>query len=228
MSIFDADSPPILQAGDFAGQYTWCDDGWLGRLELAADTGSGPLNGTYFSYRFQTEHRVTAVFGGEWPHEIQVSIHDFNGLDTQEFTGYLSTARRNAIAGVTYWRAERYGFFARKSAPRLLPSFRRGEVEPADFAGSFSVRCDGGPATLVLDQVDGRRLAGSWLESGLDPCGVAGEIDADDPLLVRLVIGAPEAGVNFTGSLFSRPKNALAGWIDTPRTRIGCLLVRYR
>lgn len=227
MSVFDADPPPILQVDDFAGQYMWHDDGWLGRLELTAAGGEFPLRGSYFSYRFQSEHEVTAVFGGERPHEIRLSIHDFNGLSAQEFTGYLSAARRNTIAGVTYWRQERYAFFAKKSAPLLLPAFRRGETLPADFAGTFSVRCDGGPATLVLDQVRERRLGGTWLQAGTEPYGVSGEIDADDPLLVRLDIDVPKGPARFTGSIFSRPKNALAGWIDTPRTRIGCLLVRY-
>ncbi|GIH26288.1 hypothetical protein Aph01nite_45980 [Acrocarpospora phusangensis] len=227
MSVFDADSPPILQVNDFAGQYTWYDDGWLGRLELAEDTGEAQLRGSYFSYRFQTEHVVTADFGGEWPHEIRVRIHDFNGLDAQEFTGYLSPARRNAIAGVTYWRQERYAFFAKKSAPRLLPAFRRGEAEPGDFAGTFAARCDGGPATVVLEHLDGRRLSGTWAQPGGGSHDVTGEVDADDPLLVRLAIDAPGGPATFTGSLFSRPKNAVAGWIDTPRTRIGCSLVRH-
>ncbi|MFC4893964.1 hypothetical protein ACFQVD_06280 [Streptosporangium amethystogenes subsp. fukuiense] len=73
----------------------------------------------------------------------------------------------------------------------------------------------GGPATLVLDQVRERRLGGSWLQAGTEPYGVSGEIDADDPLPVRLDIDVPKGPARFTGSIFSRPKNALAGWIDT-------------
>ncbi|TMR21976.1 hypothetical protein ETD86_13190 [Nonomuraea turkmeniaca] len=227
MDIIDAVSPPILHASDFVGQYTWYDDGWLGRLRLEAAEGKLPLRGSYFSYRFQSEHEVTAAFGGERPHEIRLGIHDFNGLDTQEFTGYLFAARKNAIAGVTYWRQERYAFFGKKAAPRLLPVFRRGEVTPGDFAGAFSVHWDGGRAALVIDLVNGRRLGGVWRQVGAGRRVVSGEVDADDSLLVRLSIGAPEDNVRLTGSLFSRPKHAVAGWIDTRSTRVGCYLIRY-
>jgi hypothetical protein len=226
MRIFDPEfMPTTLHAEAFAGQYTWYDDGWPGGLRLSAD-GPSALSGRYTSYRFGTTHQVSALVGSTFSNEIQLNIHDFNGLDQQLFTGYLAAEGQALIAGYTQWRDERFGFYARRGVPRALSAFRVGEVTPADYAGRYILRCDGGPASVELTHDGERRLSGHWRYHDDQPYDVSGEVDPGDPLLVRLSLRTQAAEAVLTGYLFSRPKNLVTGWIDTPRTRAGCCLVR--
>ncbi|MFI6908725.1 hypothetical protein ACIBKY_46205 [Nonomuraea sp. NPDC050394] len=169
---------------------------------------------------------MSAQVAEDPPHELVLDIHDFNGLAAQRFTGYLATESRGLIAGYTRWREERYGFYARRDLPRPLAAFRSGEVAPPDFAGLYTLRCDGGPAALELLHVGDRRLSGHWRPPGGEPHQIDGEIDQGDPLLVRLTLSTPAGPATLTGSLFSRPKNVIAGWIDLPAARIPCYLLR--
>jgi hypothetical protein len=226
MRIFDPDfMPATLHADAFAGQYTWYDDGWAGGLRLSAD-GPSTLSGRYTSHRFATTHTVSGQVTGPLSHEIHLDIHDFNGLAAQRFTGYLATESRALIAGFTQWRDERYGFYARRGVPRALPAFRAGEALPADFAGRYVLRCDGGPASVELTHDGERRLSGHWRHRDGSPYEITGEVDPAEPLLVRLTLRTQAAEAALTGYLFSRLKNLVAGWIDTPRVRVGCYLVR--
>jgi hypothetical protein len=228
MRIFDPDSMPTTVGVDaFAGQYTWYDDGWAGSMRLSAD-GSSTLTGRYRSYRFGTTHPVSARMSGPLSHNIELDIHDFNGLAAQRFTGYLATRSRALIAGVTEWRDDRYGFYARRGVPRALPAFRPGDALPEDFAGCYTLRCDGGPASVELAYEGEGRLSGRWYCRDEDPCEVTGEVDPVEPLFVRLMLRDPHGEALLVGYLFSRPKNVVAGWIDLPQGRVGCYLVRIR
>jgi hypothetical protein len=226
MRTFDPEFvPTTVSAEAFAGQYTCYDDGWAGGLRLAADDPS-TLSGRYTSFRFGTNHTVSAQITGPLSHKIQLNIHDFNGLAEQPCTGYLATEGRGMIAGYTQWRDEVLGFYARRDVPRALPAFRPGEAVPADFAGRYILRCDGGPASVELTHEGERRLSGHWRHRDDRPYDITGEVDRDNPLLVRLTLSTQAADAALTGYLFSRPKNLVTGWIDTQRARIGCCLVR--
>jgi hypothetical protein len=218
-------TPTTLEVDALVGQYTLCEDGWVGGLRLAA-TGPSTLSGQYISYRFGTRHAVSAHLTADGPKQVHFDIHDFNGLPAQHFTGYPGADARRLIAGATDWRDERYGFYARRGVPRPLPAFRTGDALPADFAGVFVLRCGAAAINVELAHEDERRLAGHWRYRDAEPMQVAGEVDHDDPLLVRLVFRTQGADAAFTGYLFSRPKNVVAGWIDTPEARHGCYLVR--
>jgi hypothetical protein len=101
-----------------------------------------------------------------------------------------------------------------------------GDAIPADFAGRYTLRCDGGPASVELVHDGGRRLAGQWRYRDDDPRGITAEVDQEEPLLIRLTLRTGVTDAVLTGYLFSRPKNVVAGWIDVPQARIGCYLVR--
>ena len=58
MSLFGAPLPPAqVTPVDFAGHWSFCDDGWLGSLTLQ-HAGGADLSGIYFSERFDDDFRL--------------------------------------------------------------------------------------------------------------------------------------------------------------------------
>ena len=221
-----------VEPRDFAGQYSFYHDGWHGTLKLKHVEGQ-KLTGNFYSDRFDDNFRVTAEVDEKLPHQILIIIHKFNWMDKQLFTGYIFTRSKNAIAGFTeYEPAESdreaktpFGFFARKTGALFLRSTYKNEeenVEPEDFAGRYSFYYDGWHGTLNLKYVKGQNLAGNFNSDHFDGnFYVTAEVD--EKLPHRILIAIHEFNridkQLFTGYLFMRPKNAIAGsakWNEIP------------
>jgi len=238
-------APGALDLHAVAGTYAFYDDGWPGRLLVAR---RGPdVEATLRSYRFGADYPAVVRVGGHGPHHVEVVVPGFNELPEQVFSGWFFGDGAKGFAGVTDWKGQEFGFFARRTRPHDL--YRRSGTrspnagdgpEPVDarsaaaigpgaFAGSWAVCCHGSRATLELRDEPGR-LAGTWSVAG-QPYEVA--VAGPDP-------GAPEhrlafdvlgvAGLaappRFTGYLFTRPRNAVAGTVDVAGTPFGCYLTR--
>jgi hypothetical protein len=211
---------------DFIGRYAFYDDGWLGALTLSEGSGGG-LNASFHSYRFDADYRATALVGDRAPNEIVVRIRDFNELEEQVFTGYLFTRTKNAIAGQTEWKGVPFGFYGRRSRPRQVSPFGFGPLQPVDFAGTYSVYCDGEPATVHLIFEQGSVLSGTWRWT-FDGTAFPVAATVGDGVAHRIDLSIPGAGSPlFTGYLFTRPKNVVAGSIDHAETRLGCYMLRF-
>jgi hypothetical protein len=230
--------PAGLQPVDFAGRYSIYDDGWAGTLWLE-HRGGRKLDGTYHGIRFEAYFEVTAEVDERKPHLIELTIHDFNWQDEQLFIGYLFASTKNTITGCTMWREQPYGFVARKSRFLTLASFRSGGVQPYDFAGAYSLYHDGYQATLVLAPGQARMLRGTYSRrSPAIELPVTAEIREDVPHEIEIripgevvgsaAVGEPDASALLTGWLFTRPKSAIAGWLDHGETRSGFYMTRFR
>ena len=163
---------------------------------------------------------MTAEVKADPPHGITITIHEFNWMVRQEFDGYLFRASRDGIAGSTYWAGDRqpFGFLARKTASLVLGRFPgAGEpVRPEDFGGRYAVFDDGRPGVLsLLPILKGVSGAVSGWRAPTGPrgqrprrrnCGTRGR--AGD----RGALGGRRR--KFVGYLFSKTKNAIAGWTE--------------
>lgn len=217
--------PARVRPADFHGRYAFSDDGWPGSLTLGEGTGR-TLTAAFHSYRFDADYEVTAIVSRERSNEIVIRIHEFNALDEQVFTGYLFTQARNAIVGQTEWKGSPFGFVGRKSRPRTLSPFRGGPAEASDFGGSFSVYCDGHHATMETTLEDANRLEGLWRWStSSETMPISIRTDDGVPQRCSLVAGTPRTP-RFTGCIFTRSKNVIAGWVEDGDARMGCYMVR--
>jgi hypothetical protein len=229
MSLFGSPWPPVdVTAAEFAGRWSFCDDGWIGTLTLT-HAGGQDLAGTYHSERFDEDFRVTGSVGGSDPQAVELIVHEFNWLPEQHYSGHLLTRSRNAIAGRTQWKDQRFGFFATRSARQPLGTYRSGVARSIDFAGSWTAYLDGEPATVVLAaDVDAGVLHGSCTV-GADVYDVVGTCGATVAYDVALTIrtGSGDAIASLSGHLMSRPKNAISGVMTTDDARRGFIMIRY-
>jgi hypothetical protein len=225
--------PALVDVADYVGRYAFYDDGWPGMLTLWRGQGRA-LDGAYHSYRFGTDHSLTAVVDERHGHHIGLTIHDFNELPGQSFTGYLFTRAYNGIAGSTEWKGEQFGFLARRWWPASLGVSHAGRVRSEDFAGKFSVYCDGEHATLELRVAGTRALSGTLREGARGRAfPVAAAVDERVAHKVTMTVHGlhdlvPEADPPvITAFLFSRPRSVMAGWLDWGGEQVGCYLERF-
>lgn len=176
---------------------------------------------------------MTAEVKNNPPHAVSITIHAFNWMVQQEFNGYLLRASGNGIAGSTVWAGDRqpYGFFARKTASLVLGRFPgAGEpVRPEDFGGRYAVFDDGMPGVLSLAADAEGAIRGSfWTEGSDRAMAVSGRVDETVAHAVELMIGEPAAvgGRKFVGYLFSKTKNAIAGWSAVGDVATGCYMTK--
>ncbi|MBE9015767.1 hypothetical protein IQ272_06335 [Chroococcidiopsidales cyanobacterium LEGE 13417] len=214
---------------DFAGHYSLYHDGWYGSMVLVYD--SGQFHGTYNHVRDDRAYKVTASVEEQHPYQITFIIHKFNqNIPTdQVFTGYLFAHGKNAIAGQTTWRGQPFGFFARKSGFLHLSDYGDGSesVLPKHFAGSYSLYHDGQPATLELAESNSLLMSGIYRRNGVTQEVVA-RVSSKVPHEITISIYM-ETGefVLLTGYLFTRPKNAIAGYMKWGETQSGFYMIKY-
>jgi hypothetical protein len=171
---------------------------------------------------------VTAEVGSVAPDSISLSIHQFNWVDRQEFRGFIVGPSRNSIAGSTVWPGDQkpYGFFAKKTAALVLSSFPGSlkPVEPADFKGRYALWVGGDPGLLSLDVGASRELVGNVWRAGADR-GIAVRGQIDPKVAHAFTLAVPEPGRDqprtYVGYLFSRTKNATAGWVESEGLKVG-------
>lgn len=222
---------PTPDPADLAGAYTFYHDGWRGWLRLVPD-GERGFRGSYHDDRSHKDYQVTATVDVALPHRLELSIVDFNWMECQIFTGFVFRATRNGIAGWTVWGGDQktYGFLARKTASLILSKFAREEepVQPKDFGGRYSVYEDGrhGVMTLIPDAEP--ILRGTYRQDG---SGRALVVHARiDPVIahqIELVVDGPPGDARvFHGYLFSRPKNAIAGWAEVGGSSVGFYMTK--
>lgn len=217
----------VVRAEDFAGRYSFYDDGWTGRLLLRHEEG-GRLQGTYHSDRDDRDYRATGSVGPA-PHRVELIIHEFNWMDQQVYTGHLFSQDTGAFAGSSVWQGTPFGFFARRSTPVPLSAYRSGRADPHDLLGSYAVRIDGYRLDLMLSQIRGDAVIGRcWSDRvGVD-LPVEASLGGEVPHQVRIVVGAgqPEA-LSLDGYVFSEPKNAIAGSLQWGDLSLGFYMIRY-
>lgn len=100
---------PEVAQYNFNGRYSMVYDGWKGTLYINYPRG------TFFGAngkRYQVKMR-------KYEHQIVFYIAGLGGENAdksggQKFVGFLMTQTKNAIAGTTWWRGRRFGFYAIK------------------------------------------------------------------------------------------------------------------
>lgn len=133
-------APTVLAKSDFLGKYFINHDGWQGRLELIGyyDTAGQPnITGSYvdssgMSHLVRGYVRTSTYdLPPDWgpDHKIVFFIDlpntPTNPYDDQLFEGYLFTHTKQAMAGITYWYEQPFGFYAVKEIPTYLPFIRK-------------------------------------------------------------------------------------------------------
>jgi len=232
MFAFGLLQPPAPVAlEDFAGRYAFYDDGWPGTLTLSVGS-AGNLQATFYSYRYQNTYEATCELDEQRPNQVRITLHGYNELARQIYTGYLFTRSKNAIAGWSAWKGTPYGFFARKSRPTLLGLPGLGKVEPDDFAGFYNFYYDGDSATLELRRTGSHEFQGLLSEhSGVD-LPVIGRIDPEVAHKITITVLADidvsDQPANITAFLFSWSRNAIAGSIEWAAHHMACYAVKFR
>jgi hypothetical protein len=109
-----------IVARDFAGRYQLQADGrWSGLLELqvAADR---QVTGRFRSEALGTSYPVNGQVSAESPQRIEFTIK-FPRIE-QEYTGYLWTEGKTALAGSFTMADRTFGFFALREGAPFAPS----------------------------------------------------------------------------------------------------------
>jgi hypothetical protein len=209
------------------GDYALYDDGWPCRLSLRSQSDGG-LDARFVSY-----DRTTGAFPARialdavTPHAVRLVVSNFNELTEQTYRGYAFTRGPAGLAGVTDWKGETFGFFARRHPTWTLGPQQPGPVTMADFRGSFHLWCDGTWALLELDEPDGNALHGRLHEPTGEALPVTATIDTSVPYHATIAVeGVPTVAPTLHVWMFVRPRTALAGWLDWGGTRVGCYLTR--
>jgi hypothetical protein len=221
-----------VDVADCAGRYAFYDDGWLGMLVLAPSQ-DGAVAGRFHSYRFDDDYRVSVAVDPQRPHAITLEIHHFNELPSQSFSGWLFTRRPVAIAGETEWKGQRFGFLARRSWPTSLGRPRTGAISEADFAGQFSLYCDGLHATLSLGVTGPGELKGVLVETeDRTEHEVVARVGQQAPHQLTVVVRSSDSRGSdpeptMSVFLFTRSRSVCAGSLVWGRTQLGCYLERF-
>jgi hypothetical protein len=103
-------APAAASADGWDGVYNMVHDGWKGELVIGRGGGSYfDANRVRHLVRVMTRngnHIVFAVVG--------LGGENADGSGGQKFDGYLMSQTRDAIAGVTWWQGQPFGFYAIK------------------------------------------------------------------------------------------------------------------
>lgn len=228
---------------DFAGTYSFYHDGWRCWLRLVRPEASQRLlRGRLFDHKLGgRQHDVEAVVSTDPPHRVEIRALEYNWMDDgQVFDGFLFQRTKNAIAGSTIWAGDQrpYGFFARKTAALTLSPFggmskKRPDQDAErvafeEFGGLYSVWEDGDHGVMRLVPGPGSSLRGNYRpdSSSGSALAVEGRIDATVPHQVELVAKGSGLERVFHGYMFSRPKNAIAGWMEVGGSRTGFYMTK--
>jgi hypothetical protein len=214
---------------DFAGTYTFYHDGWRCWLRLSRPEAGRLLRGRLFDYKLDgKQHDVEAEVSADASHRVRIRVLDYNWMpDGQFFDGFLFRRSKNAIAGTTVWAGDQlsYGFFARKTTALTLSRFGEMSTKRPDqeaervvreeCAGLYSVWEDGEHGVMRLVPGPQGLLQGTYRPgSSGATLAVEGLTDEAVPHHVELVARGGGSERAFHGYLFSRPKNAVAGWME--------------
>ncbi len=201
----------------FAGRYRMLEDGWRSRLELVL-MGERRLEGRYNNTdRDEKDYRCVVDVDPDIPHKMNMRIADYNEMPEQLFVGYLLRPGRNVITGITFAEGTTFGFVAHRTRSLVFASYRTGDVRPGDFAGSYSLHEEEGRGIIQLALGSDGALAGTYRRLGqMQEWPVAAQVDPSvrHGLIMRLEEPAARGERLFTGYLFTRPKNAIAGWVE--------------
>lgn len=228
---------------DFAGTYTFYHDGWRCWLRLKRpDADERLLRGRLFDHKLDgRQHDVEARVSLDPPHHVTIRVLDYNWMpEGQVFDGFLFGRSKNAIAGTTVWAGDQrpYGFFARKTTSLTLSPFgepaRRRPDEEAEHVpceecgGLYSVWEDGDHGVMRLVPGPGSSLRGSYRPdaSSGSTLAVEGRADVTVPHQLELVARGGGADRLFHGYMFTRPKNAIAGWMEVGGSRKGFYMTK--
>lgn len=213
--------PHRVCAADVAGRWSFCDDGWLASLTLEPGGQGSPteVTGILHSERFDDDYVVTGRVGVGGRRAVELTIHDYNWLDRQVFSGYLTTAGERSISGASLWQGTPYGFFASRAARILLGTYRDGPATASDFAGRWSAEVDGLAATVTIAAAaDGESFSGTGaLGPDRTPFRIDGHSIAGIPHGATLTFTHEDGTVREgPGYLASRPKGVVCGWTARP------------
>lgn len=212
--------PHRVCAADVAGRWSFCDDGWLASLALEPDGQNShtEIKGLLHSERFDDDYVVTGRVGVRGRRSVELTVHDYNWLERQVFSGYLTTVGERTISGFSVWQGTPYGFFASRAARILLGKYREGPATAADFAGRWTAEADGLTAKVTIAAAADSE---SFIGTGVLRSGTAFRINGDP------IAGIPHgAALTFTyedgtvreglGYLASVPKGVVCGWTVRP------------
>lgn len=108
-SVPQPKSPTQVAQFDFNGNYDIVHDGWKGTLIINYPSGQYIMaDGTEFPVKFNIkEHHIIFYI---------IGLHEENadGTRGQKFDGYMMTQTKDAIAGITWWHGQPFGFYALK------------------------------------------------------------------------------------------------------------------
>jgi hypothetical protein len=183
---------------------------------------------------FRSDERTAGVFAAELlvdpdvPHRVRLVVAGFNELDRSVYVGHAFTRGAVGIAGASDWKGSPFGFFARRQTATCPGPEQQTALTRAVFLGRWDLWCDGRHAALDLSELQGDDgLAGVLLDGGdaLPVTAVVGPLVPHQAQLTVHGTGRPTAPV-LTVWLSTRPRTALAGWLDWGPTRLGCYLTR--
>lgn len=100
---------PKVAQFNFNGRYFMVYDGWKGTLNINYPRGTFTgANGKRYQMKMRKkEHQIVFYI-------IGLSGENADRSGGQKFEGFLMTQTKNAIAGITWWRGRRFGFYAIK------------------------------------------------------------------------------------------------------------------
>lgn len=227
MDLATSSEPP--QMSGFGRFYSLYHDGWYGSLELWHESGQF-LHGRYVDIRWDRAYSVTAAADSSYSNRIELTIHQFNQLPKQVFQGFLGGPGRDAFAGTTWWHDQPFGFFARRGGFLHLTDYGDGteRVTPSDFIGSYTVWHEEGLGTLKFTAAAGDRLLGQYTEPQGQLQDLVARVGSSCAHEISLSVPIGREFASFTGYLFTRPKNAIAGGVERHGKEVGMFMTKFR